>query len=327
MKLFILASLLASIYATFTVKYTHNVPFIAEIYNIDVNHISPSTLCDLQYIFRATPVLVFKNQTITPEKQFEFCKNFDPNYTDEVVHPFKDTAIPTTPQIALRGKGFIKDVFGVKEVEIQNSKMFKYNKVWHQDLVGSKGRLPTLVSSMYMIETPTVGGSTLFSSMEKGYENMMTASNFEKVKYNNLLCCYSTKHAFDAEIDHTGYGRIDKYWSNDNQHFREYIENVVVQPLVAYPDSRSTKKCIMLSPNKFYSFLGIEQHKSQEMMRNIMRKYVLVDDNIGEVIYEKGDLLIFNNRRVIHTSTPTEEIQGTRIFSLLFLDTMEKIIR
>ena len=303
MKLFILASLLASIYATFTVKYKHNVPFIAEICNIDVNHISPSTLCDLQYIFRATPVLVFKNQTITPEKQFEFCKNFDPNYTDEVVHRFQDTAIPTTPQ------------------------MFKYNKVWHQDLVGSKGRLPTLVSSMYMIETPTVGGSTLFSSMEKGYENMMTASNFEKVKYNNLLCCYSTKHAFDAEIDHTGYGRIDKYWSNDNEHFREYIENVVVQPLVAYPDSRSTKKCIMLSPNNFYSFLGIKQHKSQEMMRNIMRKYVLVDDNIGEVIYEKGDLLIFNNRRVIHTSTPREEIQGTRIFSLLFLDTMEKIIR
>jgi alpha-ketoglutarate-dependent taurine dioxygenase len=312
--------------SSFSVTYVNNVPFIAEIKDIDINEISPTTLCELKILFSTIPVLVFKNQSLTPENQFEFCKNFDPNHTNEVVHPFKDTQIPATPQIALRGKGFIKNIHGVENVEIKNSKMFKYNKVWHQDLVGTKGRLPTVVSSMYMIETPDVGGSTLFCSLEKGYENMMDDCSFNRLKYSKLMCCYSTIHSLKAEIDYTGYGRTDKYWSLDREHFREYIDNVVVQPLVVNSHGTKLKKSLMISPNKFYSFLGMDPVKSQEILRNIMRKYVILDKNTGEVKYDKGDLLMFNNRRVIHTSTPTEEICGTRIFSLLFLDSKENIM-
>ena len=184
----------------------------------------------------------------------------------------------------------IHDTFGVKNKDIVNGQTFKYNPVWHQDLVGLKNKLPTLVSSMYMLEVPEKGGATLFASLEKGYENL--ASNLKYAKYMNLQCCYSTIKALDAQIDHTGYGRIDKYWAKDLKDFANVIQDLVVQPLVVYPDSKSIKKTLMISPNKFYNFLGFTPHKSQEIMREILNACVFVENNTGKVNYEKNDLVI-----------------------------------
>lgn len=308
---------------SFTIKFNYKVPFIAEVYNINVNNIDQYQIEDLQSLFRSTPVLIFKNQNLTPSQQYEFCKHFDPKHTDDVVHPFQDTQVPDCPQIALRGKGIINDLFGVKDTFIQNGKMFRYNRVWHQDLVGTKNRLPTVVSSMYMIQTPRKGGTTLFASLEKAYENL--SSSPSKLKFFPLRSCYSTKHSLDAEFDYTGYSRIDKYWKPEISHIKELKDEIVIQPLVIYPDSRSRKKSLMLSPNKLYSFFGIDPEKSQELMRELCNQFIFVENNIGEVFYKKNDLIIFNNRRVVHSSTPTEEVEGNRIFSLLFLDTKDEL--
>jgi alpha-ketoglutarate-dependent taurine dioxygenase len=227
--------------------------------------------------------------------------------------------------LALRGNGFIKDTFGVTDKVIKTPLMFKYNKVWHQDLVGTKNKLPTVVSSMYMLETPTKGGSTIFASLEKGYQNVASSGNLLKVF--QLKACYSAKHALSAEFDRNGFNRIDKYWKYNMDHINDLKSNIVVQPLVTYPDDSSSRRSLMLSPNKLYCFLGYSPRKSQEIMRNLLEKYVLLDDNIGEVHYDKNDLIIFNNRKVMHTSTPTHEVEGNRIYSLLFLDTKEKLKR
>jgi alpha-ketoglutarate-dependent taurine dioxygenase len=319
----LLLSCLVSYTLSFTIKYRHSVPFICEIHDLNINKIDSFTISELQYLFRATPVLVFKNQKITAEQQFKFCGLFDLKHTLDSIHPFKSTEVPDCPQIALRGKGYINDTFGVKNEEIQIAKTFKYNKVWHQDMVGVKNRLPTVVSSMYMLRAPEVGGSTLFASMEKGYENMMSDSK-NILKYKSLQACYSTLNALFAEIDHTGYSRIDKYWNYNIDEVKKLKDDFVIQPLIVYPTESSIKKSLMLSPNKLYSFIGLTPQKSQEMMHEIMNKYVLLESNIGEVKYNENDLVIFNNRKVIHTSTPTEAIIGDRLFSLLFLDSKEK---
>lgn len=323
MLFYLLIALLAFTNA-FTIKYNRNAPFMAEVYNLDIRKLDMYQEQDLKYLFRATPVLIFKNQTLTPEQQYKFCRMFDSRSTDKSVHPFKDTEVPDCPQLALRGKGKIIDTFGVKNREIVNGQTFKFNRVWHQDLVGTKDKLPTVLSSMYMLEIPEKGGSTFFASLEKGYENFN--SNLKLSKYQNLQCCYSTKKSLNAEIDHTGYGRMDIYWAEDLKDFKNTIQDLVIQPLVVYPDSRSLKKTLMITPNKLYNFLGITPKKSQEIMREILNSCVFVDNNVGEIKYEKNDLVIFNNRKVIHTSSPTEEVIGTRIFSLLFLDTKEKFV-
>ena len=61
-------------------------------------------------------------------------------------------------------------------------------------------------------------------------------------------------------------------------------------------------------------------------MRSILNKCVFVDDNIEEIKYEKNDLVIFNNRKLIHSSTPVDDIVGNRFMTLLFLGTNEEIV-
>tara|TARA_B110000305_G_C19465599_1_gene657681 strand:+ start:10301 stop:11296 length:996 start_codon:yes stop_codon:yes gene_type:complete len=321
MILFIIFILCTPFITSFTIKYNYNVPFIAEIHNLNVNKLSTNDIEDLNFFFKSTPVLIFKNQILTPTQHYEFCKLFDKQHTNNIVHPFKDTLIPECPQIALRGKGYINDVFGVKDTFIQNGQSFRYNRVWHQDLVGCKNNLPTKISSMYMLKVPEKGGSTLFASLENGYDNLCRSHN--KFKYLNLKCCYSSYHSLNAFMDYTGYNRIDKYWSNNIENLKQLKNEVIIQPLVVYPDAKSRRKTLMLSPNKFYSFFGIDPEKSQEILREICSQYIFRSDNIGTIAYKKNDLIIFNNRKVIHTSTPTEEIEGDRLFSLLYLDTKE----
>jgi len=307
----------------FNIKYNYKVPFITEVNNIDINSVDMDTMKQLKHLFQSTPVLVFKNQRVSPQAHFEFCSKFDSKYTTDVVHPFPTTAVPECPQIALRGKGQIENIFGVQNQIISNRETFEYTPVWHQDLVGTRDRQPTKVSSIYMLQPSKNGGSTLFASMEKGYENM---NNDCKHLYDNLQACYSSKLGLNAIMDHTGYSRIDREVNYNVETMKQLQDDVVIQPLVIYPDESSRKRSLLLSPDTFCGFLGLPLQKSKTIMNKIMSNYVLTESNTAELIYEQYDLVMFNNRRVIHSSTPTSEIEGSRIISMLLLDTKERFV-
>lgn len=308
-------------------------PFIRTINNIDLNKIGKSDIQELKNFFEVNPVLVFKNQNLTPQKHYEICKIFDNNFTDRIAHPFNETIVPDCPQLALRGKGTIKNIWKIKNKKIRNAPNFFYNPLWHQDLVGSNDFNPTVVSSMYMIESPKKGGETLFANLETGYINFKKKYNIKK--FGNLKCKYSTILSLYAKIDYSGYGRLDKYWElykNGDDNFKKLIEDTFIeQPFIIKPCIHSEKKALMISPNKLYNFfdnvnnINYSPSESQELMREILNSCVFLENNIEKVEYEKNDLVIFNNRKVIHSSTPTYEIEGNRIMSLLFLDTNETI--
>ena len=302
----------------FTIEFPYGTKFMARVKNINLNKINDETKSDLQYLFKTTPVLVFEKQDLLPEEQYYISTLFDNKYNSQVMHPF-NTAIPSIEQIAIRGKGTTNH-FGLDNVPIYVGKTFKYTEVWHQDLVGVKDVLPPVVSSMYMIETPESGGKTKFASLENAYESM---SDLYKSFYKNTKIDYLYDHNNLPEIDFTGYGRIDKYWNNDLT--EELEKSMVSQPLIIYPTKESTKKTFMITPNKLYKFSTLSPNDSQEKMRYIMKNFILKEDNIGTINYRKNDFVIFNNRKVIHTSTPTEEYSKDRILSILFLGTDEPL--
>lgn len=306
----------------FSVQFHDKVPFICEIHDIDVHDVSTDTMDQLRFLMKTTPVLIFKNQRINPREQFRFCAEFDRQHTKDIVHPFQETAVPTCPQVALRGKGHITNLFGVIDKSIRNSKAFEYTPVWHQDLVGTKDRYPTKISSIHMLQPSKTGGSTLFASMEKAYENM----GADCKKYNTLQACYSSKSGLSALMDHTGYCRIDDELKYNMETLKKLQDDLVIQPLIIYPESSSRRKALMLNPAKFCGFFGLPFEKSRILMNRIMNDYVLTDNNIGEVKYDQYDLVVFDNRRVIHSSTPTAAIEGSRIISLLLLDTREPFV-
>lgn len=302
---------------SFHIKYNYDVPFVCEVHNVDLNHIRHSEIDDLKQLFVTTPVLIFKNQHITPSKQFEFCSQFDSNYSPRIIHPYLDTSIPESPQISFCGKGYISNMSLVSDRYVRNDQTSKYSSMWHQDLVGSRDVFPPTVSSMYI--THPSNGYTSFASLEKGYENMFQCNP----KWELLQACY--RDSVQNVMDCSGYRNLHGYEQTDVRELKNLGKDIQVQALTVFPDKKYNKKALMLNPMHFYGFLGYSIRKSHEMMQKIMGNYVLRANNVAKVMYKKNNLVLFNNRKVIHSDIPSEEIVSDCIYSQLWLNTQDEV--
>ena len=145
---------------------------LAVIKDIDVNKLNENDMSELKVLFKSVPMLLFKKQKLEPKKLYEFCKSFDDKANDKIIHPFSYSQIQKVPHVSLRGEAHIDDMHGIKDITLKYSEPFKNNIVWHQDIVGHGSDLPPVVCSIYMIKLPSVGGNTLFASLEDAYDSM-----------------------------------------------------------------------------------------------------------------------------------------------------------
>lgn len=314
--LFIYITNINSFLVSFPTLYNNK----AIISNININKLTIDDKIELKKLFNIVPLLVFKNQYIDPTTHYNFCKIFDNKYNDKIIHPFTNTAIPDVPQIALKGNGYIKDFYGVKNQTIRNSEHSKYNYIWHQDLVGSKDHIPPIVSSIYMINTPPNGGNTLFASLEDAYDSMDYVMKKEVSKFN-IIYSNSFKRTLESNYDYSGFIRKDETC--------RYNDDILsIKPFVIYSDNNKYRKALMTTSDRFMKFDKLSCRESNDLYRHIMKKYVLNKDNIIKHKWENNDLIIFNNRKLIHTASPTIEYQNhPRLFSICFLGTNEPIKR
>jgi alpha-ketoglutarate-dependent taurine dioxygenase len=174
-----------------------------------------------------------------------------------------------------------------------------------------------------MIKSPTKGGNTLFASLEDAYDS---ADMSIKDKIFDLKVIYSNTKSgmMNSYFDYTGYNRVK---SNELNMKKE--ENIITkEPLVVYSNYNKNRKALMLSPFRFVKFDKMSCSDSFDLYRELMSKYIVNKDNIVDVKWENNDLLIFNNRKLIHTSTPTLEYKDNeRLYYSCFLGTKSPIIQ
>jgi alpha-ketoglutarate-dependent taurine dioxygenase len=332
------------------INYTHSLKVsfptfnknLAVINNVDVKRLNEYDKGELKLLFKSVPMLMFKNQNLNPKEMYEFCKVFDSRSNDKVIHPFHHSKVDYVPQIAIRGNCHIKDLYGLKDVTLKYSGPFKNTAVWHQDIVGICEHPPPVVSSIYMLKSPPVGGETMFASMETAFDNVECGLKKE-LKYYNVV--YSNTNTVDGVMntyyDYTGYNRIERLERLERRELRELRERTEAQaqqqsgttiinrqPLVIYTDDSKNKKALMLSPFRFAKFDKLSREDSYDLYRELMGKYILNKDNIVKIKWDMNDLLIFNNRKLIHSSSPSVEYENyERLYYSCFLGTDAPIIR
>lgn len=311
---------------------------LAVISNIDVKRANEFDKGELSKLFKSVPMLLFKNQNLTPKDLYEFCKVFDPKSNDRVIHPFRHSQVDYVPQVAIRGNCYIKDLYGLKDITLKYSGPFKNTAVWHQDIVGVGDHRPPVVSSIYMLKTPPIGGETLFASMESAFDSMDCGLKKE-LKDFNVVYSNSDESVMNTYYDYTGYNRVNMNTVIDTRMPRMPSQNVgnvgtagttIIhrEPLVIYTDECKNKKALMLSPFRFAKFDKMSCEDSFDLYREIMSKYILHKDNIVKIEWEMNDLLIFNNRRLIHSSSPSVVYENyERLYYSVFLGTDAPIIR
>lgn len=302
---------------------------LAVINNIDAKRANEYDKIELAKLFKSVPMLMFKNQNLNPKEFYEFCKVFDSKSNDRVVHPFHNSQVDYVPQIAIRGNCYIKDLYGLKDVTLKYSGPFKNTAVWHQDIVGINEHRPPIVSSIYMLKTPPIGGETMFASMEAAYDSIDLSL---KKELNNCNVIYSNSNSADNVMntyyDYTGYNRVNV--NNDiNMPPSQSCTTIINrEPLVIYTDECKNKKALMLSPFRFAKFDKMSCEDSFDLYRELMSKYIINKENIVKIKWEMNDMLIFNNRKLIHSSSPSIEYENyERLYYSCFLGTDAPIIK
>ena len=299
----------------------------AVINNVDVKKINEYDKEELAKLFKAVPMLMFKNQNLNPKDFYEFCKVFDSKNNDRVIHPFHHSKVDYVPQVAIRGNCYIKDLYGLKDVTLKYSGPFKNTAVWHQDIVGINEHRPPIVSSIYMLKTPPIGGETMFASMETAYDNLDINLKKELKNYN-VIYSNTEDNVMNTYYDYTGYNRINII--NDINMPTKKSGTTIInrEPLVIYTDECKNKKALMISPFRFSKFDKMSCEDSYDLYRELMNKYILTKDNIVKIKWEMNDMLIFNNRKLIHSSSPSIEYESyERLYYSCFLGTDAPIIR
>jgi taurine dioxygenase len=124
-------------------------PLGAIVEGIDVRSVNDTTWQTLNDLFCEHHVLVFPDQTLTPEEQMTFGQRWG----ELVRHPY--AGLEDYPEIIeLTNRGKKKDV----------------NQHWHSDM--SYNPLPPKLTMLYALEAPEFGGDTAFSNQILAYQEL-----------------------------------------------------------------------------------------------------------------------------------------------------------
>ena len=283
----------------YSYKFTkpYNVPWVCQLEDLDVK--DSSNLDYITKVFERVPIVIFKNQKVTSLEYYNFVKKLDKTHdkNDNCYHPFESDNL-------------IHHV-GIRDNSV-TSEHSKYNNLWHMDIVGSEF-LPNVVSSLYFENVPIYGGETLFSNLETGYSKI----DMDFKSYLNQLVSIYDKSRIIAPImlDSNGFRKLDK-------HIKISEESSLRQPFIFYPNPSYTKKSILFSPFRFSHFEGLSSEQSWDLLDNIFSNYINTPDNTVSIKWDKNDLVIFNNRLLLHSSTTSEVFKDEkRFFKIIFLST------
>jgi taurine dioxygenase len=190
---------------------------------------------------------------------------------------------------------------------------FRFGPVWHMDLVGSdKFNVPNVVSAFHFLETPkttTGGGSTIFCNMEIAYASLPLDT---RKQLDSLECIYDNDYHLLAQNRYNDFERLGPFSDSEDKQ--------IVKPLV-HRDESTGRKRLFFTPTRFNRFVGWTREESWELMTHVFYNYIQTPQNTANIQWDDGDIAIFNNHRLIHTSTPWEKYKGqNRRFRLCFLN-------
>ncbi len=124
-------------------------PLGATVRGVDVRSADEETVREINQLFLEHQVLHFPEQSLSPEDQMAFARNWG----ELIAHPY--AGMSDYPDIIeLKNAGKRRDV----------------NQHWHSDMTYNE--LPPKFTMLYALETPPIGGDTAFANQYLAYEEL-----------------------------------------------------------------------------------------------------------------------------------------------------------
>lgn len=248
----------------------------AEIRGIQLcHHLKNDDIAELNHLIYRYQVLVFRDQSLSPEQQIAVCRQFG----DIELHPSE--AVPWKH----RELTYVANIYpGTEHVFEHCGPNFE---LWHSDTCYLP--CPAKMSFLYAEKVPASAGETLFANMYKAYEDLTPEL---KTKIEGKKAIFGSSFKLMKRCQQRGY---------QLQIPEQDMEPDVIHPVVRmHPVTK--RRSIFVNWAHTDSIVGLGEKESEEILSEIYShcrkpEYLYIHE------YQPGDLVVWDNASIIHSNT------------------------
>ncbi len=249
--------------------------FVAEVMDVDLGRISDSEFQVLYKAWLEFGVLRIRGQSLNDGELQRFSNRFGPleeipygKISEEEKQKIKNRYVTVISNIEVDGKPI--GGLGNKEA------------TWHSDMTYIED--PPPASILMSLEVPELGGDTHFSDQKAAY---LSLPNELVSRIENL----SIKH----NAAHTSVGDLRRGFDPIKDP-REAPG--AIHPIVRTHDE-TQEKMLYLGRRELAYVVGFALEESEQLLNEVWR-YAAMSENVWTQQWEIGDVIIWDNRRVLH---------------------------
>lgn len=249
--------------------------FVAEVMDVDLGRISDSEFQVLYKAWLEFGVLRIRGQSLNDGELQRFSNRFGPleeipygKISEEEKQKIKNRYVTVISNIEVDGKPI--GGLGNKEA------------TWHSDMTYIED--PPPASILMSLEVPELGGDTHFSDQKAAY---LSLPNELVSRIENL----SIKH----NAAHTSVGDLRRGFDPIKDP-REAPG--AIHPIVRTHDE-TQEKVLYLGRRELAYVVGFALEESEQLLNEVWR-YAAMSENVWTQQWEIGDVIIWDNRRVLH---------------------------
>jgi len=276
--------------------------FGAEITGFDVRSIASQHEIDwIIGLLDRYQVIVFRDQTLTPEDVLTWGRRFGP-----VQKHILD-------QFHLRGH---PEIYVLSNLRDNGRPIGNANDgiTWHTDLAGDKNA--RVYTSLYSLEIPSQGGDTLFSSTEDAWDALPDS---DKEMLEPLRAVSSYEQLYNSRREMLAAAGIDNdYAALEGAQLDKARQMRRVEPIVrTHPNSK--RRGLYLGTLSFESIETMPVEESRALMDRLVQ-YATGEPFRYAHRWKLHDLVIWDNRGLMHVATPYDKANERRLIYRLSIE-------
>ncbi len=258
--------------------------FGIEVVGLDLS--SPGSAAAIDEMVRMLDthaLILVRNQTLTNQRHVEISRQFGPLLT-HVLKQFLTTDLP--------------EIYVLSNVQEDGKPLGNHKEGWnwHSDL--SYVEEPSMGSLLYAVEVPPVGADTLFSSMQLAYESLPIAMQ-ERIR--DLTATHSY-------LGYYGKAFADRAPLSDEQKARTPD---VVHPIVRTHPTTG-RLSLYVGQDIVKAINGLPQAEGDALLAQL-NAHAINSASIYRHVWQKGDLVVWDNRSTMHCATPYDDDTYRRV--------------
>ena len=279
------------------VKYK-NQEFFASIKDIDIRCISQSEFLEIKKVVETYGVVVIESQNLNDDDQIKFSQGFgklEISIGTQTKNPDYNTKNGIRPEISRIGNVDLKN----KTISADKQKVIfdRGNNYWHTD--SSFKSVPAKISILSAREVPEAGGGTNFIDARHALETW--ESKPRKYSIKDLKDCICEHSIVYSRMNNTGDIFDDK--------FKKEMPFVKQRLIRTHP---YTKRPAFYAGSHCSHIIGWDLEECRTLIKEI-NEWILESGNIAEHKWNTGELVMWDNRRVLHKGTGFDESKYRRI--------------